>query len=525
MRSFPGSPARSRKELSNREKVTTSPPKAEHISKSIRPADSDAVRSELPPSPVTSSPTRNSHGRIIGTLVIGSLLSSLYLLFVVHYSINALFWDEWNLVPMIHATLHSNLTFSMLWAQHNENRMLVPNLLIAGSALVHNYNSKVTILIGAGFFVSSYVLFLGALRAYLGRSITALHAFVFGILWFSLEDTENSLWGFQLAWYMIVFFLLVVAFALAQQRRHQNVVFAVAALAAIAASFSSLQGLILWPIGLIYLIWDRPRTRRSYSEIGIWLLLSCLTAALYFRDFNFKATGGGGSPSFALHHPVGMLKFFLAALGNVIPTTNVDLRMHEIVGLVLSVAAVFVVVSSFRERRFRNRRPLPLTLIAFGVLFDGSIALGRLGFGIPDALSTRYTMVNLLVIIGIGAFAWDHIRAVRTTRGHVRRISTARRVSFALLAACVILQFATGTTFGIISARSIRANRIIDARIVVNLDKIPSADQQQMVASYVYPTVAALSPFLHDVRIDHLSVFAPGPYKFYRSKGPPLPLQ
>ncbi len=175
----------------------------------------------------------------------------------------------------------------------------------------------------------------------------------------------------------------------------------------------------------------------------------------------------------------------------------------------------------FRDRTSQAGNVLPVALIMFGVLFDGSIVLGRLGFGIVDALSSRYTMANLLVLTGIVTFAWGHIRSSRRQRDRTRRLTAARRISFAMLAAFLVVQLGAATRFGIDKGRTTRQSRIMDARIVVNLDRIPTIDSQRFVAAYVYPNLAALRPFLQEAEMDHLSVFAPEPYRFYRSVGPP----
>lgn len=242
---------------------------------------------------------RPLRGRTLSAVMTASALAALYLLFVLHYSVNFIYSDEWTLVPIIHAALHSHLTLGALWAQHNENRMLVPNLVIVGSALIHNYDSKSIILLGACFFIVSYGLLLVTFRTYLGRPLTPLHALSLGIVWFSWEDTENALWGFQLAWYMIVFFLMALVFLLLPDWRDRNVVLTLAIVGAVAASFSSLQGLMLWPVGLICLVWDRPRGRRRNVECGIWLVVCALTTASYFRGYTLPFTGPSRSPAFA----------------------------------------------------------------------------------------------------------------------------------------------------------------------------------------------------------------------------------
>ena len=446
-------------------------------------------------------------------------VAGLYLLFVLHYSINLIFWDEWANVPVVHAALHSHLTFGALWSQHNENRIFVPNLLVVLSALIEDYNSKTIILLGACFFIASYVLLLGAFRSYLGRPLTVLHSLTLGLVWFSLEDTENSLWGFQLAWYLVVFFLMVLVALLKRGRDHRNLVLAIAILVAVAASFSSLQGLILWPVGLMYLVWDGPRNRRMYLECAVWIMSCALTMLAYFRGFNFASTGD--TPGFALHHPIGMAKFFLAAVGNVVPTTNPDLPTHEILGLILFVVSVLVVFFSLRESSEQRRHPLPIALILFGVLFDASIVFGRISGGIGAALSTRYTMANLLLLVGVLTYAWAHLPSARALRRDLNGLRAVRHAAVALLAVFLAVQFATATKNGLASARTDRQDRIIGARTIVNLDRIAPSQADELISLYVYPNAVALAPFLREAEADHLSVFAPGPFDYYRTKGPP----
>ncbi len=459
--------------------------------------------------------------RTLVVVAISGIPAAVYFLFVLHFSINVIFWDEWSNVPIIDAALHSHLTLGLLWTQHNENRILLPNLVVVASSLVQDYNSKSIILLSALIFIASYLFVLAAFRSYVGRPLTVMHSLTLGLVWFSLEDTENSLWGFQLAWYMVLFFLVILVFLFAHERRHRKIVLAVAVLASVAASFSSLQGLLLWPIGLMCLVWPRPRDRRRYIECGVWLAFGTLTSAIYFRGFNFQVTGGGGSPGFALRHPVEVARFLLAELGNLIPTIHADLLLHEIIGVPVLFVAAFVVARCVRDRKSQSDCPLPLTLILFGVLFDCTTALGRLKFGLLEALSLRYTMANLLVLFGIVAYAWAHVPSGILRRG-VTQLGTRRTVALALLTIFFVVQVAIATGYGLTSARTTLARRIIAAQTIVNLDRISSSEGQAYVAAVVYPNLTALDPYLQEAESDHISVFAPGPYRFYREKGPPI---
>jgi hypothetical protein len=454
-------------------------------------------------------------------VAISSVLALLYLLFVFHYSINVMVMDDWSDVPIINAALHSHLTLGLLWTQHNENRILVPNLVVVAEALVQDYNSKSIILLSALIFIASYTFILATFRSYVGQPLTPLHSLTLGLVWFSLEDTDNSLWGFQLAWYMVLFFLVILLLLFARERGHRKTVLAVAVIVSVAASYSSLQGLLLWPIGLLYVVWQRPIDRRRYIEGGVWLLAGAVTTAIYFWGFDFQTTGGGGSPGFALRHPVDLAKFVLAELGNIIPTIDVsDLRLHEILGLLLLIVAVFIVARCVRDRKSRSVCPLPLALIVFGVLFDVSIALGRLKLGVIYALAQRYTMANLLVLFGVVAYAWAHASSGELRVG-IRQLRAGRNVAFALLMIFLVVQVGASTRFGLTSGRTTRASRVIAAQTIVNLDRMPRAEGRALVASYVYPNLSALEPYLREAEMDHISDFAPGPYHFYRAKGPP----
>ena len=53
-----------------------------------------------------------------------------YFWLLLHYSVNTVFVDQWSNVPTIKASLTQALLWSALWTQHNETRMLFPNLLV-----------------------------------------------------------------------------------------------------------------------------------------------------------------------------------------------------------------------------------------------------------------------------------------------------------------------------------------------------------------------------------------------------------
>jgi hypothetical protein len=110
------------------------------------PIRSDKIHRALVPGPGVWC--RGDRGRASGS--VPSL--------VIHYSINVPLLDDWTAVPSIHAALHGHPTLSALWAQHNENRMPVPNVAYVGLAALSHDKTEVMIAVSAVLFVATFVL-------------------------------------------------------------------------------------------------------------------------------------------------------------------------------------------------------------------------------------------------------------------------------------------------------------------------------------------------------------------------------
>ena len=68
-----------------------------------------------------------------------------------------------------------------------------------------------------------------------------------------------------------------------------------------------------------------------------------------------------------------------------------------------------MIVQSVRERR-QQTNPLPLILIVFALMCDLMVAVTHLGQGLlASAGNNRFTIPNLLLLVGIVAYAWGHV--------------------------------------------------------------------------------------------------------------------
>jgi hypothetical protein len=471
---------------------------------------------------------------VLGAIVV---LAGLYAAFVAHYSLNVPFEDDWTLVPLIHAALHGHLSVGALWALHDENRMFVPNLIFVFSGVVTHDDLRVLIALSVVFFIASFLIYLALFRTYTRRPLTPLAVLVLGLIWFSVEDWNNALWAFQLAWYLILLCLMVMI-ALLTTRSQSTIAFVVAILAAVVASFSFVHGLTLWPVGLICLIWTAPRRLRQWSrrrriQVLVWIGSAVCTTTAALWGYTFQGlgcnTGGGfqfscsGSVShYALQHPWRLVEFVLINIGEVVHNDHLNtLWLNGLLGAVLLAAAAFVTVQSIRHRA-DGRSCLPVALICFGLVFDVLVALGRLQFLDIAAPSSIYTMANLVIVMGLISYFWVHVPVPSDRNALVRK-----RVLVTLGLAVLVMQVGIASQAGLSHARTWDTRLLIGARLAVNLDRIPASQTAcyQFYGELGYlifaPQVVKFVGFA-EARQDKLTVFTPALYRKYRAEGLPV---
>ncbi len=221
-------------------------------------------------------PRRRLCSCIVPALVF--LLAASYLLFVLAYSVDVPLGDDWGTVALIHPALHGHFQFGSFWLQHLESRIFFPNLIFLAVGYVDHFDLRTVVLLSALIHIGAFLLLLRLFRVYLGRPLTAVPVLLLGFVWFSVADSHNALWGFQIAWYIALFCFIAIPYLLLISPWPRNLNVAMAIAAAIVATFSALQGVIAWPEGFVLLLWATPWVRRTRAEAGIWLLMCTLSA-------------------------------------------------------------------------------------------------------------------------------------------------------------------------------------------------------------------------------------------------------
>ena len=437
-------------------------------------------------------------GRRLAWTVSGILIAApvgLYFWFLDAFGVNVPFEDTWNgTLPLLRALADGRLQLAALWVPHNENRMLMANLLTLLIDSSTRMNERADMIVSGGFLVLALVIILVLARRTL--RLGPLWLVPVALLVMGLVQWENILWAFQLAW-MLILFLSVASLAAIEWGQNRWRGLALAAAFGVIASFSSLQGLLVWPVGLYYgwaVGWSRLR--------GLaWTLAGLATTLVY--SWHFGPVGTPSRPLLALREPLVAAHFAGLLLGGMFAFHHLFLGS---VTICLTLAFALLLVS---ERRLLRELRLPLALIGFAVAFDALVLVGRLPLGLAAAGASRYTTYNLCLLAGLW-LSTAHLLGRRpmprsAPRPPARPILWLGAVGVALI---VALQVGGDIPAGLTAGTSARAQRAAGAGLLLDLAQ---ARNSALAADLFAPSGQYVRVWAGVLRRHRWSVFSGAP--------------
>jgi hypothetical protein len=446
-----------------------------------------------------------------------------YLVLLRHYQVDSLIADQWYDVPVIRASYGHFPDWTSLWSLHNGNRILFPNLIVVALAHTVHYNIEVEQYL-------SFLMLLGATALFIfshkRRSPDTPMLFYCPIAFLTLTfaQWQNTLWGFQMAWYLVLL-ALAATIALLDRPTLTLPTFVAAAAAAIVGSYSSTQGLLIWPVGLL-LLYLRSRTKWTFVS---WIAVTGTTAALYFYNFVDANGGRADNPRNALEHPWIAIKFYIYLLGDVV---GVPLKQGVpangavmVFGVVILALALLVLIKWGFRRDEHSGVPIGIALIVFGLLFDLLLTEDRVIFGIWAAAQSHYTTNDVLVLAGIymttlgglssrlatsnkdsgerarrlpdGTIAWVRGYIGRINRGTIRWVAIA----------AILIQVASSSYYGPPGARQFYETSVESASITRNINHESDAAVSYGLGAFTPYTAQWFREQTQFLRKHHLSLF------------------
>ncbi len=434
----------------------------------------------------------------ISKIIFIYLLPPLFgIVLVAFFGVNAPFWDDWNNLKAYYAWTNSKTVVDMIFAtfaQNNEHRILIPRLFTFPIMGLSHGNCKLLMYISQFFLYMTYLLFikrLETLETDLNNKQSLIRdllpsALVFMLI-YSPMQWENMLWGFQIAWIMLMLFTVFGFYFFHKYIETGKYIFLVAScLLMILASFSSLQGLA---IGIVYLLMGvimhmsdssvhfSAKEVVSYLSILIVYLVSII---LYFRNYV--------SPNWVPDYDLNILKilwFYLAVSGTVVTpyfgeANGMLNTMTVIYGTVMGTVCTFFFVWVFIlciRRRLVRKYYFELSTILFCIGFRMMIALGRYGLGIGYlGAASRY---NTFSLIAIAALVCIVRKEGLFSAYSIKNCITRKAITgcFALLLSCIMI-------YSIVSfypCYVLKEKREMGKYCILHYEEVTSEDLKQYV--------------------------------------------
>jgi hypothetical protein len=339
------------------------------------------------------------------------------------YAVNIPFWDdlfvvENSLLPIREShSLAEKLRYWFGWYTQTEHRIVYNRLIFWLIYKVQGVVDYRTAMIVGN-------LSLVGLSGYFFRLIRNLqlpirYAMPAPFLLFGLASYANQFWGMgALSNFTVVFFVVV---SLSFIVRESRFAFALAIFFALAATLTLGSGLLVWPVALLLLFFQR-----RYAALTAWTLLTALTVLLYLQgyvrpDWAPDPTRNALNPANILQNFTG----FTGAVMDVLQPRQATFTGYELFGIEyrrswvpLLFGAILSVFVAFRifilcvkptylaflgrwQGQKTNASMLSLVgLLLFVLITALAAALSRAGGDLSAVVNSKYKIYSILLTLG-----------------------------------------------------------------------------------------------------------------------------
>jgi hypothetical protein len=311
-----------------------------------------------------------------------------------------------------------HLYFHDFWQQHNEHRLFFPTLVLVGFAYITHWNIQIECFLSLLVATTSFIMLNKVITKDLKSKIKSgsLLLFLLTLIWFSPVQVENWLWGWQIEWFMNVLGVIMVAFgiALIKDRYVPLINLALILLGGLLAQYSLGNGTLIWPIVIATLIYIRVTVIKIVLAVATGV---CSTLLYYYHYVNPAEP----SITLAVHEPIMFTEYVLGYLGR--PLSFLHKPAMALGFVLLSVFVAFIVYLFVRQKTiFRNS--LPWVILGLYAISSALVTgFARLGLGVSEAYSSRYTTVSSLLLVAVIMLCWSNRKALQGLLGNVHKLT------------------------------------------------------------------------------------------------------
>jgi hypothetical protein len=340
---------------------------------------------------------------------------------ILQFAVNVPYWDQWHTPGSLFKAIYESqpISFETLIAQHNESRKFFPRLIFLATAYLTHWDIRYEMLL---IFLTACLISINVFQVACKtfgddkddrKSVRILLFIVIAnLLIFSPAQYENWLWGIQLVVFLPTLCLTTgILICYSNLKIDWKVLLGV--LLATISTYSYANGLLCWLLlPLTALLSGHGKALKGRIELIAGWTIACV-GNLVLYSWNYHKPPQHPSFFEGLAHPIKALTYFMVFMGS--PLSGGQLGMAEIVGglvMVLYAVILGLLLLGWRSANLRYRVAGWLTMAAY-VLASGLVTtLGRVGFGIEQALASRYTtfsVYGLVALVALTMIVFDQI--------------------------------------------------------------------------------------------------------------------
>lgn len=318
------------------------------------------------------------------------------------YSVNVPYGDHWGIAPLFEKLHNYSFSFSDLLVQHNESRLLFPKFVFIFLAYLTHWNVKYevafTFFIACIISLNIYYLSKLTINGSIVKRLSV--AAIANLLIFAPIQWENWLWGMQ----MIVFIpiaCVTTCVLVAYSRLAAKSKFLISICLATISTFSYANGILCWIVVFpVLILKSRKELFKNRWLVFSWISCFILNIVAYFNDYKKPSY----HPSFleALAHPQKAIYYFLSFIGA--PLAFGSGIAAPVIGFVLillfSSACIYLLRFS-KDSALLHRMAGWLTIGLYTLSSATITTLGRVGFGVEQSLSSRYTTFSVYLAVSL----------------------------------------------------------------------------------------------------------------------------
>jgi hypothetical protein len=335
-----------------------------------------------------------------------ALVPMLHLTYLVrHYAVEVPTLDDWEMANLIVSAKTGHLTWADIFAQQQEARTVLPKLIFLVSAAGGHWDVRPLMMLSViCCWFTAAGIFILLRRSGLGPAAIAVTFFLAALTIFTPAKYELWIFASGFPSFVPALFLVTALIVVGTDGFSLATKFVLCGVLAIASSFTLAHGLLAWGLTFpaLFLMRKVPHWKQWLAG---WIGLTALCAIAYFWGYQKPPTLPTFAPAVSW---MDYARFILEFLGGSLAYSWRDraATAATIFGagqLVLFLAAILYLLRQFRDRALIARAVPWVALACYSIGSACLAALGRVGYGTPYALASRYVTFSIYLTIGVTA--------------------------------------------------------------------------------------------------------------------------